>query len=198
MAHNYEDIVREWYCRLRPEFLRRLTSRYTGLTLADAENLYQDAFIAVYENIQNGTVKNETSWSSYIFRIGMNLASKEWRKAGRTDSMDSGVTDEDSDSGFNTTRKVEDILRTLPDRDESLPLEEDPVAQSLLGEEISHIPEPCNSILIFFYYEHLPMEEIALRTGYKNATTAKTKKRQCMKDLIKRVTTAFHREGLID
>ena len=51
MEHNYEDIVRDWYNRLRPEFLRRLTARYSGLSLSDAENLYQDTFIAIQENL---------------------------------------------------------------------------------------------------------------------------------------------------
>ena len=198
MAHNYEDIVREWYCRLRPEFLRKLTSRYSGLTLADAENLYQDAFIAVYENLQTGKVKDETSWSSYILRIGMNLASKEWRKAGRTDSFDNiGTEREDTDAAICTARKVEDILKTLPESEREVALVKDPAAQSLLGDELAHIPEPCNTILVLFYYEQLSMEQIAFRTGYKNSTTAKSKKSQCMKDLVKRVTTAFRREGLI-
>lgn len=198
MAQNYEDIVREWYCRLQPEFLRRLTSKYSGLTLADAENLYQDAFLAVYENLKAGKVKDETSWSNYIFRIGMNLASKEWRRAGRTDSYDIADSIYDADAFSSTARKVEELLHTLPETESDIPLVKDSTAQSLLGDELSHIPEPCNSILILFYYEQLSMEEIAMRTGYKNATTAKSKKNQCMKDLIRRVSSAFHREGLID
>ena len=75
MAQNYEDIVREWYTRLRPEFLRRLTAKYSSLSLYDAENLYQDTFIAVQENLMLGRVKEDTSWSSYIMTIGMNMAS---------------------------------------------------------------------------------------------------------------------------
>lgn len=197
MAHNYEEIVREWYCKLQPEFLRRLTSRYSRLTLADAENLYQDAFIAVYENLKAGKIKDETSWSNYIFRIGMNLASKEWRKAGLTDSFDAAGDNEYSDTSTGTPRKIEDILKNLPENETEIALVKDPTAQSLLGEELAHIPEPCNTILVLFYYEQLPMQQIAIRTGYKNATTAKSKKSQCMKDLINRITKTFRREGLI-
>ena len=88
MAQDYEEIVRQWYNRLRPEFLRRLTAKYSGLSLYDAENLYQDTFLAVQENLMRGRIKENTSWSSYIMTIGLNLASKEWRKAGITDSAD--------------------------------------------------------------------------------------------------------------
>ena len=94
MEHNYEEIVREWYNRLRPEFLRRLTARYSSLTLYDAENLYQDAFLAVQKNIMEGRVRENTSWSSYIMTIGMNLANHEMRGVGLTDSIDDGYTDD--------------------------------------------------------------------------------------------------------
>ena len=60
MAQNYEDIVRGWYNRLRPEFLRRLTAKYSGLSLYDAENLYQDAFIAVQENLMRVLTMKKT------------------------------------------------------------------------------------------------------------------------------------------
>ena len=195
MTQNYEDIVREWYTRLRPEFLRRLTAKYSGLSLYDAENLYQDAFIAVQENLMMGRVKEDTSWSSYIMTIGMNMASKARRKIGKTDSADEGFDDEDGKGKSSTARKVEDLLKSLPSDDDDVPLSQNPEAQSLLGDELIHTPEPCGSIIRLFYYEDLSMEEIAEEIGYKNAQTAKAKKAQCMADLIKRVTDALRRAG---
>lgn len=67
--------------------------------------------------------------------------------------------------------------------------------QSLLGNELTHTPEPCASIIKLFYYENMSMEEIAEEIGYRNAQTAKAKKSQCMTDLIKRVTDALNRAG---
>lgn len=64
-----------------------------------------------------------------------------------------------------------------------------------MGYELIHTPEPCGSIIRLFYYEELSMDEIAEEIGYKNATTAKAKKSQCMTDLIKRVTDALNRAG---
>lgn len=196
MAQNYEDIVRDWYNRLRPEFLRRLTAKYSGLSLYDAENIYQDTFIAIQENLMRGRIKEDTSWSSYIMTIGMNLASKEWRKVGKIDSADKGFDDDEPES--NTARKVEDYLKTLPDGEDELPLYQNPEAQALLGDELTHTPEPCGSLIILFYYDNLSMDEIAERIGYKNATTAKSKKSQCMKDLIRRVKDSLLRAGILD
>lgn len=194
MAQNYEDIVREWYTRLRPEFLRRLTARYSGLSLYDAENLYQDTFIAVQENLMRGRIKEDTSWSSYIMTIGLNLASKEWNKIGKSDSTDDGfdVDDNDYGSGSKTVLKMEEQIRKLSDEDSLYKNEE---AVSILGNELNHTPEPCRSIIQCFYGDGWSMDEIADEIGYKNATTAKAKKSQCMNDLIKRVTDSLNRAG---
>ena len=192
MSQNYEDIVYEWYTRLRPEFLRRLTTKYSSLSLYDAENLYQDTFIAVQENLMRGRIKEDTSWSNYIMTIGMNLASKAWRKIGKTDSADEGF---DDDTGSKTARKVQELLQALPDDKDEKPLYKNKEALSLLGNELTHTPEPCGSIIRLFYYEDMSMDEIAEEIGYRNATTAKAKKSQCMTDLIKRVTDALRRAG---
>lgn len=195
MAQNYEDIVREWYNRLRPEFLRRLTAKYSGLSLYDAENLYQDTFIAVQENLMLGRVKEDTSWSSYIMTIGMNMASKAWRRIGKTDSTDLGFDNDDEDDGSKTARRVQNLLKAMPSGEEESPLYKNEEALSLLGNELTHTPEPCASIIKLFYYESLSMDEIAEEIGYKNATTAKAKKSQCMTDLISRVTSALRLAG---
>lgn len=195
MAQEYEEIVRKWYVKLRPEFLRRLTAKYSGLSLYDAENLYQDTFIAVQENLMLGRVKEDTSWNSYIMTIGMNMASKAWRKIGKTDSADEGFDNDEEESGSKVARRVEELLKTLPDDEGETPLYKDQKAQALLGDELIHTPEPCGSIIRLFYYEELSMDEIAEEIGYKNATTAKAKKSQCMTDLIKRVTVALNRAG---
>lgn len=192
MAQEYEEIVRQWYVKLRPEFLRRLTAKYSGLSLYDAENLYQDTFIAVQENLMRGRIKEDTSWSNYIMTIGMNLASKAWRKIGKTDSADEGF---DDDTGSKTARKVQELLKALPDDRDEKPLYKNEEALSLLGNELTHTPEPCGSIIRLFYYENMSMDEIAEEIGYRNATTAKAKKSQCMTDLIKRVADALRRAG---
>lgn len=195
MAQNYEDIVREWYNRLRPEFLRRLTAKYSGLSLYDAENLYQDTFIAVQENLMKGRVKEDTSWSSYIMTIGMNMASKAWRKLGKTDSVDEGFDDDNEDNYSKTANEVEDKLKTFQESEEIQPLCRDEHVLSLLGGEIQHTPEPCASIIKLFYYKGKSMDEIAEEIGYKNATTAKAKKNQCMNDLIARVSRSLRNAG---
>lgn len=127
---NYEDIVRKWYNKLRPEILRRLTAKYPRLPLCEAENLYQDTFIAIQENLMLGRIKENTSWNNYIITIGMNLASKKMREFGKTDSIDEYSNDRDEDVPSKTARTVTDLLKTLPE--EETPLCQNPEAQALL------------------------------------------------------------------
>ena len=60
MKNYYEDIVRELYVGLRPKFIRILTAKYPSIRLDEAEDLYQDAFIAVKDNMARGKVRENT------------------------------------------------------------------------------------------------------------------------------------------
>lgn len=193
MAQNYEDIVRDWYLKLQTPFLRQLTSKYPALTIFDAENIYQDTFLAVQNNLLEGRIKEDTSWSSYIMTIGLNMASKAYRKIGKTDSADDVFDNDGEGSKSKTAREVEKLVKNLSE--EETPLYENEEALSLLGDELTHTPEPCGSIIRLFYYTNMSMDEIATKIGYKNATTAKAKKSQCMSDLINRVTCALRNAG---
>lgn len=193
MQDNYEEIVRKWYIRLRQPFLMSLTQRYKDLRWEDAENLYQDTFIAIQKNLMAGRVREETSWSSYIFQIGMNMASKHARHVGITDSTDYNCDDEENRK--KTAKQVQNILLSLSDAEHSF--YDDPDVLSVLSEELEHTPEPCNTIVRLFYYGQKKMTEIAEAVGYKNADTAKAKKNQCMKSLIERVKRSMKMSGLI-
>lgn len=192
MQETFEDIVNEWYEKLREPFTRRLASKYPWMTFQQAEDIYQDIFVAIGKNLEEGKVKEDTAWASYITTIGYNIVSHHWRKASVTDYM-STVSD-DGDERRDLLNKVEAILAKAGD--EELPYYRDPEAQEILGNELQNIPSPCSTIVRMFYYENASMTEIAKATGLKNADTAKSKKSQCMKRLIQRVETAFKYAGI--
>ena len=122
--------------------------------------------------------------------IGLNLANKAMRKLSVTDNIGS---EDDENCKNATAHKVESLLKSMPE--DEISLSDNLEVQSLLGNELTHTPEPCASIIRYFYYEGMSMDEIADEIGYRNAQTAKAKKSQCMTDLIKRVTDALNRAG---
>lgn len=193
MEDNFEYIVRKYYNRLREPFMRKLTQKYPSMRLDAAEDLYQEAFVAVQDNLKRGKVRPNTNWDAYILTIGLNMASKDLRYSGITETF--GSTEDEDRDGCNKHlgRKVNDILKNMPEEESALC--NNPEVLSHLGNELNHTPEPCGKIIKLFYYSNATMEDIAEETGLKNAQTAKAKKSQCMKDLIKRVTEALRRAG---
>lgn len=170
--------------------------QFSSMSLAAAEDLYQDAFIAVQDNLKRGAIRENTSWQTYIITIGLNMASKKIRTEGRETTFNPTDT-EDENQGANVARRVEDLLKAIPQ--EETPLAENKEAQAELYEEIGRMPEPCATIIRLFYYEkRVKMDDIAEEVGLKNADTAKAKKSQCMKVFRARVHTLFLKLGLTD
>ena len=190
MEETYQDIVLQWYNKVRPMFVNTLRSRFCELDYDTIEDLYQETFLAVYENLRAGKVRENTSWKSYIIGIGIKQASKLLRH--RTESIYE-YDNSEADGELQISRVVEKILS---ERVEEEPIYQNIEAQNLLGEELSFTPEPCNKIIRLFYYDGMSMEDIATAVNFRNATTAKSKKSQCMKSLTERIKACFKRAGI--
>ena len=87
---SYEEMVNKWYGKLQGEFVDSLMSRYNNSKLKkeDAENIYQDVFMAIRENFIQGSIKENTCWRNYIWKIGMNMASKLYRGLDKIEVID--------------------------------------------------------------------------------------------------------------
>lgn len=211
MAETYEEIVKKWYTMLRGNFTCLLMDRYknTNMRLADAENIYQDIFVAIHRNMQEGRIGANWDWSNYIIRIGLNMASKKYRIAGRTDSLDETDPEESEELSARAQKiqKITDALIELPTQEGEPILYKDPEAQALLGDELTHTPEPCASIIRKTYFSDMTDAEIAEEVApYRdngkpladNAKAVKARRWLCMRNLEYRVKLALYNAGIID
>lgn len=199
MKHNYDDIVLKYYHRLQQPFLSRLTHKYPSMSVATAEDIYQDAFVAVQENIRQGRVRQKTDWDVYILTIGFRMASKQYRDNEGIDTIYSSSVGDDGDGDW-LERRVDKIING---RVEDAPaLCNNPEVLKCLADELERTPELCRKIIKLFYYNSkatdnkASMADIAEDTGLKNAQTAKTRKNQCMNDFVRRLTESLHRAGI--
>ena len=208
MAETYEEIVQKWYMRLRGNFTDILMDRYkkTNMRLADAENIYQDIFIAIHQNLQEGRIGSNWDWSNYIIRIGLNMASKKYRVIGKSDSFDE-TDPEDGEKLSAKAQRISEILKELPTQEGEPELYNDPKAHALLGDELTHTPEPCASIIRKTYFSGMSDAEIAEEVApYRdngkpltdNAKAVKARRWLCMRDLVYRVKLALYNAGIID
>lgn len=208
MEETYEEIVQKWYMRLRGNFTDILMDKYkkTNMRLADAENIYQDVFIAIHQNIEEGRIGTNWDWNNYIIRIGLNMASKKYRMIVRHDSLDE-TDPEDGEKLSAKAQKINDILKELPSQEGEPDLYNDLEAQALLGDELIHTPEPCASIIRKTYFSDMSDAEIAEEVApYRdngksladNAKAIKARRWLCMRDLVYRVKLALYNAGIID
>ena len=131
----------------------------------DAEDLLQEALVVLWERVRAGKFELNARLETFIMATVKNiwlrrLARKRREVPGQLDAETipdtrSSVLDDLIDD--EQARAVRDALETLGD--------------------------PCKSLLLLFYWEELPMDEIAKSLGFANADTVKSKKYQCKKAL---------------
>jgi RNA polymerase sigma factor (sigma-70 family) len=75
--------------------------------------------------------------------------------------------------------------------DDASPLEELEENERIIAVQkaIEQMGNPCRDLLLLFYWEERSMEEIAMKLGFANADTVKSKKYQCKKSLEHLVRT---------
>lgn len=194
MENEYTGIVRQYYEELYRPFINLLRSRYSDLSADTIEDLYHDVWIDVRTNILNGKVEKNTKWKAYIFKIGLFKANNVSTRGIKTASLDTSNFGDD-DEKFNPLEMEVERKRM---QDEDPDIYQDPELKDVLARELSYIPEPCNKVLKFYYYEGLSMKMIAEAMNYSSQDTAKVTKKRCFDKLKERVMNSVRRLGIID
>lgn len=194
MKNEYTGIVRQYYEELYRPFINLLRSRYSDLSADTIEDLYHDVWIDVRTNILNGKVEKNTKWKAYIFKIGLFKANNISTRGIKTASLDTSNFGDD-DEKFNPLEMEVERKRM---QDEEPDIYQDPELKDVLARELSYIPEPCNKVLKFYYYEGLSMKMIAEAMNYSSQDTAKVTKKRCFDKLKERVMNSVRRLGIID
>lgn len=157
--------LKHLYESYRKEFIKWATFKFSILT-AEAEDVFSDAVIDVYQNIiSERYVKTSTaSLKSYLFEIGknkiLNILNRQKISENHLKNISylSGSTVDPV-----TTEKTELI--------------------SKVHELMDMIDEKCRKVLTLFYFHNMAMGEIANEMEFKNEDVAKNKKLKCLKRL---------------
>lgn len=133
-----------------------------GMDKETACDLYQESFTALCQNVRCGKYTEGTATlKTYLFEIGKRKACNNLRAK-------------------NKTQELKHILFS-----EWLAKQETPrdwiQAQEIAARLVQETEDICRKVLTYFYWEHLPMAEIAVRMNYKDADVAKNKKNSCLR-----------------
>lgn len=148
-----------------------------ALSLDDAEDIYQEACITLYQNIQSGKlVALTSSLSTYFTAICMNKGRKLLDRKPNSISFERAVENTEGDEY--STSQIETILGL----GDGITAEQ----RAVMREIVQDLPSPCEEILWSYYGDGLQMKEIAELIGFKGPDSVKSKKSQCMSKLKER------------
>ena len=145
----------------------------------DFDDVYSEALIALMDNVKDGRLgeSDRTNLSGYIytlcFRIALRLEDKGERETDCRKTMLKEMKSVKSETGEPSTEDDEDDITVSP--------EEYKEAMDFLDRVLQSIPPACREILRRYYWDNLPMKEIAAIMGLRNENSAKTTKSRCMK-----------------
>lgn len=184
---DYSQIVNDWYASLRNTFVNFIHSRFSNLDFDEIQDIYNDTFMAIYNNLQQGRVKSDTKWKSYIFQIGINMALSKSKENGKLVRPNERNNDDDVDSQERFETGI--TFNTLISEDDMA--EKKQLINDILLREIASLPEPCETILKDFYFGGFSMSEIKDEIHYQTNDSVKAMKNRCMNRLRNRIKTTF-------
>jgi RNA polymerase sigma factor (sigma-70 family) len=137
-------------------------------TKEDAKDVYQDAFIVVWNNVKDKSFipLNETAIQGYLYSIAKN----KW-----TDVLRSKAFKKTKSLSYEEFTQVKD-----DDVVENQDLKNKKLKTTMLA--FKNIGKPCKQLLSAFYFEKKSLREIAIELNIEEST-ARNKKYRCMEKL---------------
>ncbi|MFN8349819.1 MAG: sigma-70 family RNA polymerase sigma factor [Spirosomataceae bacterium] len=142
----------------------------------DAKDVYQEGMMEVILQVRSAKLDQlESRLSTYLYSV----CHHKWIDRLRRRNKEAEVAWDETDMGL-----------ILDDDADQTPYLQ--ALENVMGQ----IGDKCRDLLQAFYYEKLPMSQIAWRLGFKDDNSAKSQKNKCMdkaRDLAKEVLKTINR-----
>lgn len=140
-----------------------------GLSRNDAEDLFQEAFLTLYEQLTSGYLAElPHSLPAYFHGIVQNKVKEHFRQVQKLVENE----DERDVADFN-----EDFLNEVLAQDDARLVER---KEAAVREIVRNLPDPCNKLLWGFYFDGYSMQQLADLHGSASANSVKVMKSRCM------------------
>jgi RNA polymerase sigma factor (sigma-70 family) len=135
----------------------------------EAPDIFQESIIALYENIRSKTYKGESSIKTYLYSIIKNRVHIRKLKNRIIQKTEKKYWRLSADS-FDITKEIDVNHIEIKEY----------VAHSLLDQ----LNDRCKELLRLYYFEKMPMDNIASTLNYTDETSAKVQKYKCLQKLV--------------
>lgn len=162
------DALKQVYQKHREPFMAWASGKFPTVEMVIIEDVYSEAVVDFYENILKNKYQHSASIKTYLFTLGRNKIVNIIQKKMTHQSKSDEIIIQEENRG---------LVNPEAEQRQS---EQAAIIKTLL----SQLCEDCRQVLtLFYFYEH-SMKEIAEKLNYKNANVSKTKKRECLKQLM--------------
>ncbi len=165
---NDDDVLEVLYQNTLPK-VRSYVQNNRG-TKEEAEDIFQDAVLNVYQMVYNNNIESVSNIGGFIFQSCKNA----WINKAKRDSRKAPLDDK-----YEYTQYDDDSLEVIIDEEK----------QTALNQLFEKIGQTCKELMTMAVYQKLSMEEIAKKMGLTNADAAKSQNYRCKKkmaDLIEK------------
>lgn len=158
------DAVFEQYWKYHYRyFLRRFQGKFDSLSKEDAEDLLQEAFLKLIQNLKARKLRSNGRVNAYFWGILKNTGRHFLTHKTRPYQEDLSKIGEDALEFYLRERKSGQL--------------------ALIEECLKLLTENCRKILDLFYFREFKYREIATHLGLENERSARTTKYRCMTHL---------------
>ncbi len=170
--HNDNKVLERFASVQKEKAIAYLQGQFS-LPTEDCEDIFQESFITLYNNIQNGKLeKLSSSMSTYFMGICKNKAYEFMRAKGKMVS-----TSYEINTGSNNAFLDEQVEKILMLESESETLQKK--KEVLVREIVRDLPSPCDELLWGFYRDGYSMKVLAKKFNYASENAVKVTKHRC-------------------
>lgn len=183
---NSSAAWREIYQANREKIRARIAPMLARTKDTTLDDVFDQALLTLMENVKDGKLEEGpgTNLSGYLYTVCWRIALRlETRSKRAEEKEEKRAMEEEAE------RKRKEAM-SEDEKDPSVEPEDYEEALAFLDRVLESIPPKCKSILRRFYWDKLPMSEIAAIHGLRNENSAKTTKNRCM-DKFKEIAKAM-------
>jgi len=149
----------------------------------DAQDVYQEGVMVFYEKVRDGSLELSCQIKTYLYAVCRRLWLKRLTSKSRFGVR---LLDEQEHGSLLNTGAEEDLLIA----------EEQDRQFTTMDEALTHLGEPCRSLIEGFYLLDKSMQDLTAEFGYTNADSAKNQKYKCLVRLKKLFFTHYKEEPI--
>ncbi|HMH23048.1 MAG TPA: sigma-70 family RNA polymerase sigma factor [Puia sp.] len=136
-----------------------------GGSQQDGEDVFQETVVSFIDIVNKGKFRMDASIKTFLVSVAKNIWLNEVKKRER-----SGLREKKFEQGRD---QDDDIGQIIGDQER----------KRQLRDLVYQLGEPCQKILMLFYYENLSMKEIVDHLPYENEQVVRNKKYKCLQQL---------------